>query len=446
MRDRKFAPLRIAMVVAATLVGAWGCNAREVVDAVNDALADCSVAGQNQFVRTTMRDIYYWYRELPDPDPASFTSPEAYLEAVRFKTLDHTYSFITGRAENDAFFSDSQFVGFGFRTELVSNDDWRVTEVYPGSPAAEAGVERGAHILVVNGRALASLVSTGDINTIFGPSTVGTVATMQFRDVGGRVHDVQMTKRLVNIPTAYLTRTFASGGRVVGYFNLANFVTPATAALNQAFTELEAAGANELVLDLRYNGGGLVSVANHLAGLIGGTRTQGKLFVQFVHNDKNTSKNSVVNLTTPAHALNLERLVVITTRASASASELMINGLRPFIPVTVVGERTYGKPVGQYGYNFCDKVLYPVAFSTQNARGEGDYYNGIAADCGAADDLDHQLGDSAEASLSESLRYLRTGSCNPAASALARAQAALRPPVERQPRFANGWQALLGAH
>lgn len=446
MRDRKFAPLRIVVVVAATLVGAWGCNAREVVDAVNDALADCSVAGQNQFVRTTMRDIYYWYRDLPDPDPASFTSPEAYLEAVRFKTLDHTYSFITGRAENDAFFSDSQFVGFGFRTELVSNDDWRVTEVYPGSPAAEAGVERGAHILVVNGRALASLVSTGDINTIFGPSTVGTVATMQFRDVGGTVHDVQMTKRLVNIPTAYLTRTFASGGRAVGYFNLANFVTPATAALNQAFTELEAAGANELVLDLRYNGGGLVSVANHLAGLIGGTRTQGKLFVQFVHNDKNTSKNSVVNLTTPAHALNLERLVVITTRASASASELMINGLRPFIPVTVVGERTYGKPVGQYGYNFCDKVLYPVAFSTQNARGEGDYYNGIAADCGAADDLDHQLGDSAEASLGEALRYLRTGSCNPAASALARAQAALRPPVERQPRFANGWQALLGAH
>ena len=255
-----------------------------------------------------------------------------------------------------------------------------------------------------------------------------------------------MTKRLVNIPTAYLTRTFASGGRVVGYFNLANFVTPATAALNQAFTELEAAGANELVLDLRYNGGGLVSVANQLAGLIGGTRTQGKLFVQFVHNDKNTSTNSVVNLTTPAHALNLERLVVITTRASASASELMINGLRPFIPVTVVGERTYGKPVGQYGYNFCDKVLYPVAFSTQNARGEGDYYNGIAADCGAADDLDHQLGDSAEASLSEALRYLRTGSCNPAASAMARAQASLRPPMERQPRFANGWQALLGAH
>jgi carboxyl-terminal processing protease len=446
MGDRKSGPLRIAVGAALALIGAWGCSSADIAQAVQDALADCSVAGQNQFVRTTLRDIYYWYKELPDPDAASFASPEAYLEAVRYKTLDHTYSFITDRASNDAFFSDSQFIGFGFGTTLLAPDDWRVTEVYPGSPAAEAGMERGAHLLVVNGRPLASLVSTGDINTIFGPSTVGTVGTVQFRDVGGTVHDVQMTKRLVNIPTAYLTRTFASGGRVVGYFTLRNFVTPANAALTQAFTELEAAGANELVLDLRYNGGGLVSVAQQLAGLIGGTRTQGKLFVQFVHNDKNTSKNSSLSLTAPAHSLGLERLVVITTRSSASASELMINGLRPFLTVTVVGDRTYGKPVGQYGYNFCDKVLYPVAFSTQNARGEGNYFDGIPADCGAADDLEHQLGDSAEASLGEALRYLRTGSCNPAASALARAQAARQPPVERQPRFANGWQALIGAY
>ena len=446
MRGRRVALLAGLALVAGLAVGSWGCSAADVAQAVTDALQDCSTLGRVQFVRTTMRDIYYWYKDLPDPDPASFSSPDAYLEAVRYKTLDHTYSFITDRASNDAFFSDSQFIGFGFRTDLVSNDDWRVSEVYPGSPAAEAGVERGAHILVVNGRALASLVSTGDINTIFGPSTAGTVGTMQFRDVGGAVHDVQMTKRLVNIPTAYLTRTFASGGRVVGYFNLANFVTPATAALDQAFTQLEAAGANELVLDLRYNGGGLVSVAQQLTSLIGGSRTSGKLFVQFIHNDKNTSKNSTLNFTSPPHALNLERLVVIYTGGSASASELVWNGLRPFIPVTTVGDRSYGKPVGQYGYNFCDKVLYPVAFSTQNARGEGGYFDGIAPDCPAPDDLDHQLGDSAEASLNAALGYLRTGSCSASAIAQAHAQSARRPPVERQPRFANGWQALLGVY
>jgi carboxyl-terminal processing protease len=445
MRDRKLVGWRWAALVALALaLGGWGCSASDMADAVDSAVADCSVAGQNQFVRTTLRDIYYWYKELPDPDPASFSSPEAYLDAVRYKTLDHTYSFVTDRASNDAFFSDSQFVGFGFSMQVFGSEI-RLNEVYPASPASEAGLERGARLLSVNGRPIDNLISTGDINTIFGASQVGVTAQVRFRDNAGAEHDVQMIKRVVTIPTASLTRTFASGGRVVGYINFRNFVTPATAALDQAFTELEAAGANELVLDLRYNGGGLVSVAQHLTGLIGGSRTKDKLFVQFVHNDKNTNRNSTLSFPAPAHALNLERLVVITTRASASASELVINGLRPFIPVTVVGERTYGKPVGQYGFNFCDKVLYPVAFSTQNARGEGNYYDGIPADCGAADDLDHQLGDSAEASLSESLRYLRTGSCNPAAAAAARAQSASRAPIERQPRFKDGWQALIGA-
>ena len=445
MKTRKFAALRVALVVFA-LAGGWGCSAAEVAEAVNSALADCSVQGQIQSVRTQLRDIYYWYKDLPDPDPAGFSSPEAYLEAVRFKPIDHSYSFITGRAENDAFFSDSTFIGFGFSYMLIGSSELRFSEVYPGSPAADAGIERGARLLTVNNRPVANLISTGDINTIFGASQVGVTVQVRFRDNSGVERDAQMAKRVVTIPTASLTRTFASGGRTVGYINFRNFVTPATASLNQAFTELEAAGANELVLDLRYNGGGLVSVAQHLAGLIGGSRTSGKLFVQFVHNDKNTNRNSTLTLASPAHALNLERLVVITTDASASASELIINGLRPFMPVTVVGERTYGKPVGQYGFNFCDKVLYPVAFSTQNARGEGGFYDGIPADCGAADDLDHQLGDSAEASLGEALRYLRTGSCNPAASAQARAMAATKAPKEKQPRNVNGWQALVGAY
>jgi carboxyl-terminal processing protease len=408
--------------------------------------AQCTVPGQNQFVRTTMRDIYLWYRELPDPDIAGFSSPEAYLEAVRYKTLDSSYSFITGRAANDAFYSESQFIGFGFGSTLVSAQEMRVTEVYPASPAAEAGLERGARLLAVNGRSVANLISTGDINTIFGASQEGVMAQVRFLTRAGVERDVQMTKRVVTIPTASLTRTFATGGRAVGYINFRNFVTPSTAALNQAFTELQGAGANDLVLDLRYNGGGLVSVAQHLGGLIGGALTRDRLFVQFVHNDKNSQRNSSLNLSAPAQALGLERLVVITTRASASASELVINGLRPFVTVTVVGDRTYGKPVGQYGYNFCDKVLYPVAFSTQNARGEGDFYTGIAADCGAPDDLEHELGDSAEGSLAEALRFLRTGRCSGTAAADARAQSARRPGVERQPRFENGWQALLGAH
>jgi carboxyl-terminal processing protease len=415
------------LALAAALAAGGGCTPAQVAQAVTSALQDCSVVGENRFVRDTLKDVYLWYRELPDPDPASFASPEAYLEAVRYKPVDKTFSFITGRAANDALTNDSQYVGFGFKSEVVSATEIRVVDVYAGSPAADAGLQRGASLLEVNGRTAASLISTGETSSIFGPSTVGVSAHVLFRDPSGVDHDVQMVKRTVTIPTVAVTTTVASGGRVVGYILLENFVTPTSPALDAAFAQLEAAGANELVLDVRYNGGGLVSVAQHLASLIGGQRTTGRLFIQLAFNDKHSADNQNINFQTLPHALGLDRLVVITTESSASASESMINGLRPYIPVTVVGSTTYGKPVGQSVFNFCDKVLFAVTFAAKNARGEADFFAGIPPDCAASDDFDHALGDPGEASLGEALRYLRTGSCSASAAAAARAQSARRP-------------------
>jgi len=185
------------------------------------------------------------------------------------------------------------------------------------------------------------------------------------------------------------------------------------------------------------------SVAQHLGGLIGGAGTNGQVFVEFFHNDKNTRRNSTLRFEDPAQALDLSRLVVITTRGSASASESVINSLRPFLPVTVVGDTTYGKPVGQYGFDFCDQVLYPVAFAVRNAQGQGDYFGGIPADCPAADDLDHPLGDSAEASVAEALHYLRTGGCSGQAAAARQAHA--RRSAAFTPLPADGWQQLVNA-
>ena len=219
-----------------------------------------------------------------------------------------------------------------------------------------------------------------------------------------------------------LTRVVDIDGRRVGYLFFRNFVSPSTAALTDAFAALKTAGANELVLDLRYNGGGLVDVAVHLASLIGGTRTNGQVMLNYIHNDK---IGPILNKTTQIHdrrsALNLQRLVVITTRASASASELAINSLRAYIPVTIIGDTTYGKPVGQYGLRFCDKVLYPVAFSIKNANLEGDFFDGLPVDCPAGDDYTHQLGDTAEASFAEALTFIRTGACSAHAAAEMRA-------------------------
>ena len=429
--------------VSALVAFGLSCGGGSSSPTTETTASQCTTLGQVTFVRDTLQNIYFWYKELPTPDLAGFSSPEAYLEGVRYKTLDTTFSYVANKAESEAFFSESQFIGIGLSTERTGETEMRVAAAFPASPAAEAGLDRGDFLLSINGKAIADLLRSGEINTVFGPNTAGVTVALTWRSLAGGERQATLTKRAVTIPTVSATQVIVVRGRRVGYIHFRNFVTPSVAALNAAFTQLKADGAQDLVLDLRYNGGGLVTVAQQVGGLVGGSLTSGQVFCEFFHNDKNTSRNSTLKFESLPATLELPRLVVIATRGTASASEAVINGLRPFIPVTVVGDTTYGKPVGQYGFDFCDKTLYPVAFAVRNAKGEGDYFAGIPVDCAAADDLDHALGDGAEASLAEALGYLRTGSCSGRAALAARAHAQR---ARRAPRIPeDGWQQLIGA-
>ncbi len=400
--------------------------------------AGCSTVQANTFVRDTLREWYLWYRDIPDLDPARYPSPEAYLEAVRLRPVDESFSYVADKAADTAFFSESQFIGFGFGL-LFQGRDLYVSQVFPGSSAADASLARGDRILSIGGRSVESLLSSGAFDAAFGPDEVGFQIEIVVRGRNGQDRPATLTKRLVTIPTVSDTRVYDVGGRRVGYIFFRNFVRPSSTALDAAFAQISAAGASDLVLDLRYNGGGLVSVAQHLASLIGGTRTQNQVFVEYVHNDKQTARNVSTPFEDAAGAVSLPSLVVIATRSTASASELVVNSLRPFIPVTLVGDRTFGKPVGQYGFDFCAKVLYPVAFATVNARGEGDYFGGFAPDCPAGDDIGHPIGDPEEASLQTAIHFIATGSC-PVAAARAAAAQRLRAPRR------DGFHELIGAY
>ena len=225
----------------------------------------------------------------------------------------------------------------------------RVLQVFEGSPAAEAGLGRGHRILEINGRTIEALVAASQLNDAFGPNQIGAEVEVAFQTRGGGRRDAgRLTKRAVTIPTVSLTRVITVDGRRVGYVFFRNFVRPSFAALDAAVATLREANVSELVLDLRYNGGGLVDVAVHLASLIAGPVTNGQVLAKYVHNDRYRSFDEDIRFETPEKALGLSRLFVVTTRGSASASELMINSLRPYIPVVVVGDRTYGKPVGRY--------------------------------------------------------------------------------------------------
>jgi C-terminal peptidase prc len=435
--------LALAVLAGLALSCGGGGSSPGSPDTGGSATSDCTTPGQCTFVRDTLQSYYYWYKELPNPDPGTFASPEDYLEAERYRALDTTFSYITSKASSDAFYSDSQFIGYGISYKQTADTELRLTQSFPGSPAADAGMDRGDILLSVNGKAVADLLRTGEIGTIFGAEQVGLVADLSWRDMQGRDHAATLTKRLVTIPTVSQTAVLNAGGTRVGYIHFRNFVQPSVEALNTAFTQLRDQGATELVLDLRYNGGGLVSVAQHLAGLVAGPPLVGQVFVQFTHNDKQSSRNTAYKFEAKPQALAATRLVVIATRGSASASEAIINGLRPYMDVKVVGDTTYGKPVGQYGFDFCQKVLYPVAFLVTNARGEADYFDGIPADCAAPDDVDHALASPQEASLAEALYVVRNGRCSGAAAAQAQVQARFRARTRELPR--DGWRQMLNA-
>jgi C-terminal processing protease CtpA/Prc len=436
---------RPAVVLLAGLVLSCGGGGSSPTspDSGGTGSTSCSTAGQCAFVRDVLQSYYYWYKELPSPDVGSFPSPEAYLEAVRYRPLDSSFSYIMPKAASDAFYSESQFIGFGITWVRTGELEMRVAAAFPGSSAGEAGMDRGDTLVSIGGKAVADLLRTGEINTIFGPEQVGYTLDFAWRSLSGASRSATLTKRLVTIPTVSQTAVLDDGPFRVGYVHFRNFVTPSVEALSTAFTQLRDAGATELVLDLRYNPGGYLSVAQHLASLVGGDPLVDRVFAQLTHNDKQTARNTSYRFEAKPQALGVTRLVAITTRASASASEAVINGLRPYMDVKVVGDATYGKPVGQYSFDFCEKVLFPVAFLLTNARGEADYFDGIPADCAAADDVDHALASPQEASLAEALYVVRNGRCSGRAAAQAEVQARFRERVRPLPT--DPWRQMLNA-
>lgn len=404
----------------------------------------CSVTNQNQQIFAIMQSWYYWNQYLPsNVDPAAYSDTTSFLNALLYKPLDR-FSFITSQAANQAFYGAGQYVGMGFSEEIVNGNQLQLTNVYPGSPAAGAGFVRGGYILSVGGTPVATLIANNQLDTALGADNVGVQVTLEYQSPAGATQTVTLTKTVVTQPNVSLVQSFSAGGRKVGYFFFQNFITPSTDELQQAFAQLQADGDNELIIDERYNGGGLLSVAQFLGSLVVGNNDSGQTFATLNYNSLHTDQNQTLTFQTVSNALNLNRVVIITTNATASASELLINALKPYVDVVTIGSTTFGKPVGENGFDFCSSVLYPMTFNMLNAAGEGNYFSGFAPTCPAVDDLNHPLGDASEASLAEALYYIANGNCGASAAAAARALAraeALRPSVEHY-----GWQNLVNAY
>lgn len=433
----------VALIVVTA--GCGGDDGSRLPD--NGTALECTTEQRNQAVYDIMTDWYYWYEQVPSVDPADFDSAEALLDAIRYLPRDATFTYLTTVEAEEAFLTNAAYIGFGFST-VISGNQMFLRESFESGPAHDAGMRRGDEITAIDGVSVATLIQTGDISGAFGPREVGYTSELEVRHPDGSTDTYTIAKEEVTTPIVHDVVTDLSNSSDTSYLFFRSFVNPAYDALDQAFATIEAAGDTRLVLDLRYNGGGLVDVAEHLGGLIAGTDNNGELLGTMQFNDRHSEQNITLLLEALQNSVQITDLIVITTPSTASASELIINGLRPHMNVATVGSNTYGKPVGQSRFEFCEEdILRAVTFKIVNSNGEGEYFGGIEPTCAANDDVFNQLGDVSEASLAEALHYLENGSsCSPAASLKASIEQARKQSAQPDPHplVKDGWDILTG--
>ncbi len=415
--------------------------------------SDCGVVGQNSYVYDELRDSYLWADFVADgADPADYASPSALLQDLKH-SLDQTrfggsYSYVADQAEFTSLLNEGEFTGLGVRLGFTDADELTALLVFSGSPAANAGLERGTRILRIDGQVPSSDPDQPNyFDSLLGADEAGVTVELEIQDPdAAQSRVVSVTKAVVTIDSVQNAQVFETpGGMTVGYLLFTNFFTEISRdALRDAFSDFSAAGVDELIVDLRYNGGGSVRTSTVLGSLIAGgpviNSGNNEIFTDATANDDHPELGFIERFFDETQALDLGRVVVIGTQSTASASELVINGLEPFLDVVLVGSTTFGKPVGQHPMDFCDKTLVAVTFQTLNADGQGDYFDGIAPDCVADDDwseplsLDANAGN--EASIQTALDVITTGQC----------PAVTKRGSSSRSEYLSGMRGLIGAH
>ena len=296
------------------------------------------------------------------------------------------------------------------------------------SSALAAGIDRGTEIVAIgtsagNLQSVSSLMQSGGPQAVvnaLGPSTAGTTRVLRVV-TNGATSDRTVTKadfELTPISSRYGVKVFDDGGTKVGYVNMRTFIGTADPALRNAFATFRNQGVTRIIVDLRYNGGGLVSIAELFGDLLAANKV-GQVFSRTTFRASKASNNEVDNFGSQSEAIAATKIAFIGTTGTASASELLINAFTPYLNANsgLIGTNTFGKPVGQIALDraACDDRLRPVAFRTENAAGQGDYYTGlaskVAASCSAGDDFTKPLGDPTEASVKVALDFLAGRSC-----------------------------------
>jgi carboxyl-terminal processing protease len=358
-----------------------------------------------------MKQWYYWYNLMPSVNKDDYSDPYTLLEAMRYQTLDK-WSFVADYDEFNAEMYGS-FVGHGIRIGLDENSIARIAMIYKNSPLYAGGVRRGWIVKTVNGTALAPILiakNTTAYNNVMGASSVDVTNTFLFQEPSGKDTIIASKKAEFEVNSVLLYDTLHLKSGVTGHLVFESFIVPSRNELKTAFSYFKANNVKDIILDLRYNSGGYLYIAQELASYLSGNSLAGITFAKLSYNKKMQAADTTYTFINTSYPMSLTKLVVITTRLTASASEAVMNGLDPHMNIVSIGDTTDGKPVGMNGWSCGKKYFFwPITFKLVNSANTGDYFNGIAPDKIAVDDISHDFNDRKEKCLKQAISYLENG-------------------------------------
>jgi len=362
------------------------------------------------------KDIYLWYDKIPSTFNArSYADPAAIMTAIRQFGTEPGFS---GSVDRWSFAVDQQQWNnvssgvsgdFGLNVFFRQEGDLRVRAVEKASPAGMAGVKRGWRITRIAG---SDNITTGNANFIVQNVYQSSSTSFTFQKPDGSLVNISLNAAYYQEDPVLLDSVYAVNGKKVGYLVFNSFLGDTAqiySNFNRVFNRFANEGVQDVVVDLRYNGGGYVTVAKRLANFLAPGSANGQLMMTQKFNNKYASYNSTENFAKRG-SLNLNRLFFIVGSGTASASELLINSLKPYMDVILLGpNKTHGKPVGYFPIPVGSWYIFPVSFFTVNKNGEGHYFNGMSLNHQSVDGLDKDWGDLAETSFGSAVNYITTG-------------------------------------
>ena len=365
----------------------------DIVD-VSDP-TQCGQATQNQWAYDAMLDTYLFFDRVPDGDPQAYASADALVRDVRYEVRD-VFSDVTDAAQANLAYEEGREFGLGAGLQVDDDDAIRISYVFTDSPIGRAGIERGDIIISVNDIPSRTLLLPEMVNTIIGTPDNPATSTWQFQKAATEeLVDVELTSTEYDINTVLNGSVITNDNieATVGYLVINRFLSTSMLELTEQFNSFRENGITDLILDLRYNSGGLISVAAGLASAIGGEALAGQPLYEYRYNDMHTDKNETLTFLEGLGDLNLGRVIVLTSEQTASASELVIAGLQPYMDVVIIGTPTFGEPYVSFPNERCGERLNAIEAEGFNAAAVS-VSGGIPVNCTARDDLSTNFGSS----------------------------------------------------